>query len=318
MSMEQGSFEGQVSKESIERGKNVTILLKIIRHGLRNPKDNMLTDMGRDITREKARESDVSREDFDYIKAIGSTTGPYVDVEGKKMSRLAEVGGQKMGRALETAHIYANEVAPDNSLNTRPTEVLDYTKIVSPVPYNHKAIYDANLPENFESLSKEEKVEAQAKAQIAVTEHILGLTGSEAEQYRKEAAGSIAYIITHYQEVAHRLKSGNKALIPAGIHGSFIEFLMKAALVRKDADGKEIRGFSTLDEIGRPHSPSEAFTIDVETDESGNDKPLKFTFDDIDRPDLGEMELDRQIVKELAEFYKSLHPELRGLRGSKE
>lgn len=308
--MEQKGFEGQVSKESVERGKNVRILLKIIRHGLRNPKDNMLTDIGRDITREKAIESSLSGEDFDYVKAIGSTVGPYAEVNvGEKK--------EKMGRALETAHIYANEIASDDSLNTRPTEVLSYTEVVSKVPYNHTQIYNANLPENFESLSDEEKVEAQAKAQIAVTEHILGLTGHEAEQYRKEAAGSIAYLITHYQEVAHRLKSGKKALIPAGSHGSFMEFLMKAALVRKDVEGKEIRGFSTLDEIGGPHSPSEAFTIDVETDESGNDKPLKFTFDDTDRPNLGEMELDRQTVEELAEFYKSFHPELRALRSPK-
>jgi len=267
----------------------------------------MLTDIGRDITSKNAQKSGLSGEDFDYIKAIGSTVGPYADVEG-----------EKMGRALETAHIYANEIAPDGTLNTRPTEVLSYANLVSKVPYNHTEIYNANLPENFESLSDEEKVEAQAKAQIAVTEHVLGLTGPEADQYRKEAAGSLAYLITHYQEVVHRLKSGTKTLLPAGSHGGFVEFLMKAALVRKDAEGKKIRGFSTLNEIGGPHSPSEAFTVGVATDRSGNDKPLKFTFDETNRPDLGEMELDAKTVKELAEFYKELHPEFRALRTHQE
>ncbi len=305
--MKQSNLENRVSQESKERGKDVEILVKIIRHGLRDPKTNMLTDIGRKITREKAEESGLSGEDFKYVKAVGSTTGPYAEVEG-----------EEMGRALETAHIYANEIAPDSALNTRPTEVLDYMKIVSPAPYNHKAIYDANLPENFDTLTTEEKVGAQAEAQIAVTKHVLGLTGEKADQYKKECAGSLAYLLTHYQKAAHHLESGSKTLIPAGNHGSFMEFLMQAALVRRDAEGKEIRGFGTLEEIGGPHSSSEAFSVSVATDEKGNDKPIKLTFDEKSRPDFGEMHLDSETVKSLAEFYKGLHPELRGLRAHQE
>lgn len=301
--IEQRGFEITGRKESKERGENVEILLKIIRHGLRDPKTNMLTDIGRKITREKALSSGLSGEDFDYVKAAGSTVGPYAEVDGKEM-----------GRALETAHIYANGVALDGALNTRPTKVLSYTNLVSKVPYNHIEIYNANLPENFETLSDVEKVDVQAKAQIAVTEHILGLTGHEADQYRKEAAGSTAYLIVHYQEMAHRLKSGKKALIPAGVHGSMLEFLMKVALVRKDAEGNEIRGFSTLEEIGGHHGSSEVFTVRIATDEEGNDKTLEFTFDDPNRPNLGNMTLDANKVKELAAYYKELHPELRAMR----
>jgi len=290
-------------KEVPKRGANVEICLKLLRHGIRDPKTNMLTDIGREQTRDKAVESGLYEEDFDYIKAIGSTAGPYVNVNE-----------QKMGRALETAHIYANEIATDSALHTRPTDVLDYKKIVSAVPYDHIKIYNSSIPENFDNLSDKEKIEAHAKAQIVTVEHVLELTSTEADQYRKECAGSMAYLITHYQEVAHHLKSGKNALIPAGVHGNFMEFLMKAALIRKDAEGNEVRGFGTLDEIGGPHSTSEAFTVNIATDESGNNKPLKLIFDDATRPNLGEMTLDADIVKELSKFYK----ELRALRAHKE
>lgn len=132
----------EIDGEKIDYGRNVGILLKFIRHGDRT-KDNYMTDFGREKTRKNAEESCIKKNDFGAVKAIGSTVGPYNE--------------RGMGRALETSHIYAQEVAGDEAFNTRPTEVLSYDKLASPFPYDHKKIFVANLPTNFDTLFPEQK-----------------------------------------------------------------------------------------------------------------------------------------------------------------
>jgi hypothetical protein len=285
--------------EKVEYGRDVDILVKFIRHGDRS-KENYLTDFGRETTRQRAEESGHRAEDFGAVKAIGSTVGPYNET------------GQ--GRALETADIYTHEIAGDEAFQTRQTEVLSYETMVSPVPYNHREIYNANLPENFDSLSPEDKAAAGVKAQEAVVRHVLSLEGEQADTYKKEWAGSFAYTIEHYMKVAHRLKPHSRVMIVAGGHGNG-ELLLQQALIRRDEQGEEIRGFTDLEEIGGQINTSEAFTAEVATDESGKDKAIKLTFDNPDRP-ATEMYLDRQVVQGLADFYKQLHPEVQGLRAT--
>lgn len=284
--------------ESIEKswGKDVEILLKIIRHGDRDPNTNMLTDFGIDETKSRANESGLNKNDFDFVRAIGSTVGPYNE--------------KNMGRAETTAHIYAQEIVGNENFNTRKTEVLAYDNLKSKVPYDHKAVYNSFLPKNFADLSPEEKGKAGVDAQGKLVDFVLALNTPEAQKYKEEGAGSVAYMITHYQEAAHRMVSGKKGLTIDGMHGTFMEFLFQRALIRKDAEGKEIKGFNNLSEIGGQHNVSEAFTIKVKTDQDGNDEPLVITFDNTNRPVFTEMLLDQEIVDELAKKYKELHPEM--------
>lgn len=284
--------------ESIEKswGKNVEIILKIIRHGDRDPNTNMLTDFGIDETKSRANESGLNKNDFDVVHAIGSTVGPY-DKNG-------------MGRAEATAHIYAKEIAGDENFNTRKTEVLAYDKLKSKVPYDHKAVYNSFLPKNFADLSPKEKAKAGVEAQGKLVDFVLALDTPEAEKYKEEGAGSVAYIIKHYQKAAHRLESGKKDLVPAGMHGTFMEFLFQKALIRKDVEGKEIKGFNDLSEIGGQHNVSEAFTIKIKTDQDGNDEPLVITFDNTNRPAFTKLFLDQSVTDELSKKYKELHPEI--------
>ena len=62
-----------------------------------------------------------------------------------------------MGRALETADIYATEIAGDKKFKTRVNDILNYEKLISPRPYNHTEIYNKNLPDNFNELTDKEK-----------------------------------------------------------------------------------------------------------------------------------------------------------------
>lgn len=285
--------------EKVEYGKDVDVLVKFIRHGDRS-KENYLTDFGRETTRQRAQESGHRAEDFGAVKAIGSTVGPYNEA------------GQ--GRALETADIYTHEIAGDEAFQTRRSEILSYENIVTPAPYNHREIYNANLPENFDSLSPEEKAAAGVKAQEAVVRHVLSLGGEPADTYKKEWAGSFAYVVEHYIKVAHRLKPHSRVMIVAGGHGNG-ELLLQQALIRRNDQGDEVRGLNTLEEIGGQINTSEAFTVEVATDESGKEKAIKLTFDNPDRP-ATEMYLDRATVQKLADFYRQLHPEVQGLRAT--
>lgn len=279
------------SSRSPERGKDVTIVLKFIRHGERD-KQGSLTDYGRDVTRRRAQESGIHQTDFDAVKAIGSTAGP--------------IGSRGMQRSLETAHIYAHEIAGDEAFVTRRREILSYDSLIHPAPYNHVEIYNANLPSNFDALSDSEKVVAAKRAQTAVLNHVMSLQSPEAQAYKRKVAGAFAYVILHYQRLSSRLKNGSRVLIPAGTHGGLMELLLQQALVWQDTMGVRRIGFSSLDEIGGDFDPSEAFNVEIVTDGQGKLGLLRVTFDDPRRPQTP-MYLDLDRIEELSRYYAELH-----------
>lgn len=279
--------------ESLERGANVQIVVKFLRHGERD-KTGQLIDLGREITREKAHSSGISKSDFDAVKAVGSNAGP------KNHAGL--------GRSIETANIYKHEIDGDDEFTTRVKGELSYETLKTPVPYNHVEIYNSYLPDNFEELQGAERVAAAKKAQQAVLDHLISLNSSEAEVFKNEAAGAFASLLEHYQKMATRLDAGSKVLIPAGTHGGIMELLLQRALVRTDEEGKQIIGFTQSSEIGGEFDPSDSFNVEVATDENGKLKMLKVTFDSPDRPK-EDMYLDAGIVHKLAEFYRNLHSE---------
>jgi hypothetical protein len=289
--MPKQNHESVHSPERKEFGENVEIILKFIRHGERDLKNN-LTDYGRIMTKERARESGIQKEYFNAIKAIGSTSGPK--------------GPSGMQRSLETADIYAREIAGDEAFATRARDVLSYESLICEEPFDWGEMYNSNLPENFSELDPKEKAAVAKKAQNAVANYLVRLNTPEAEAYKREMAGSFAYVIDHYQQMAKRLKTGSRVLIPAGTHGGVMEFILQQAGVRKDEDGKEVKGFIDLREIGGEFDPSEAFNVDIATDDEGDSKPLVVTFDNKNRPQ-GEFRLDSKIIAELKDYYRELH-----------
>ena len=275
-----------------ERGANVKIALKFMRHGERD-KENNLLPYGREVTRKRAQESGIKKDDFDAIKAIGSDVNPQ--------------GPLHMGRSLETADIYAKEIS-DDVFKTRASKILNYETYKTPFPYDHYAIYNSFLPENFDDLSPEEKSAASKKAQVGTVNHIFALNTPEATTYKKEIAGSFAYLILHYAEMAKRLKSNSSVLLPAGTHGGVMEFPLQQALAWKDKEGNPHVGFDSLEVIGGDLDPSEAYTVTIERNENGDLKPLTVVFDNPARPQ-GEMYFDLARLEELADFYEQLHKE---------
>lgn len=280
-----------IINESIEnKGKNVEIIVEFLRHGERD-KDGRLTEYGKEITQKKALEDKLKYDDNIIVKPIGSEAGKHKGFGA---------------RALETAEIRAHGIDPDTIYNTRAQNALSYETLLNPVPYDHVAIYNANLPENYDKLSDEEKSEAAKIAQKAVLDYSMSLETPEAIAYRKESAGAFAFIIKHYEEVAKRLKNESKILLPAGTHGGIMEMLLKYALVQEDEHGNKKVGFSNIDEIGGEFAPSESYNVDINTNKDGEIQKLLVKFDN-NRPISKNVYLDRKIVDELVTYYKSLH-----------
>lgn len=249
-----------------EKGANVQIVLKFMRHGEKAPSGE-LTEYGREVTRSRAQESGIKKKDFNVLKAYGSNAAPINK-------------GSKMGRALETANIYVEKISKDNKHVSRRRDILSHESIVNKLPYDHQKIYNEQLPANFDELSDEEKAAASRKAQDYCTNYGLNLNTPENIAYKKEVAGSFAKVITHFEELAKRLKPNSKVLAPQGTHGGpYMELILKEALVREFADGRKIEGFADIVEIGGAFDPSESFNVFVETDEKGWLKSLKVTFE---------------------------------------
>lgn len=282
-------FEGKVEKE---KGKNVKIVIKFIRHGERDKEGNLL-DLGREITAKRANESGIKKDDFDVVKAYGSNAKPDKTVSG-------------MGRALETADIYTHEIAGDEQFTTRVNDILNYETLINPAPYDHREVYDANLPENFDELMGDEKIEAAKKAQTAVVNHLINLNTPEAIEYKKEIAGSYAHIIKHYEKMASKfLNSDSKVLIVAGTHGGMMEFVLQQALIR-EKNGEKLIGFEDINDVGGEFDPSDSFDVDVATNEQGKIKDFTVRFDNHQRPQES-MKLDVTKLEELASYYEELH-----------
>lgn len=291
-------------------GKKVFIVIRVYRHGQRDKLGNLI-DLGRDITKQSANESGLKEVGFNAVKAIGSNADAKLEgsVSYTKLTGSEVIDEPKqVGRALETAHIYAHEIAGDEQFNTRVNDILNYETLLNPRPYNHLDIYNANLPANFEELKGEERIEAAGKAQTAVVNYLVDLNTPEAIEYKKEIAGSFAHVVEHYEEMAPRLNNDSKVLIVAGTHGGLMEFLLQQAIVM-EKDGKKTVGFSSLDEIGGEFSPSEGYDVIIETDDQKNIKDLIIRFDNPNRPQ-GNMSLDKDKLKELAAYYENLHHEL--------
>jgi len=277
-------------KESSERGRDVEIVLKFMRHGERSPEGELL-DIGRRITREKAAESGHAAESFDAVKAIGSAAGAS---KGVGM------------RAFETASIYADEIARDDAFAPRTRDALSYETVINPIPFDHDAIYARHLPDDFKSLSDEEKAAASLVAHRATVREEFALDTPEARAFRRESAGAYAHTVNHYRKMTKKLNSGSRVLVPAGTHGGIMEYLLLEATVHTDKDGKETVGYTDIEDIGGTFSPSEAYTVRIATDAEGNETEIVLSFDNPERPQ-GTLRLDIERLNELDEEYQELH-----------
>lgn len=309
MDSQSGVGEGAIEKNP-EKGENITLVVRIMRHGDRTPEGN-LEDFGRQRTIEKARGSVSVYEQFDVIKAFGSTAGPKTVVEGEEM---------EMQRSLETAHIFAKELAVQQgtqAAKTRPRDILNYETSELPPPGDYFAKHKAFIKEfirdrlgyadkEFGDLSDEEKKQVNAYADANTVGWMMSTDSEDAISVNKETAGTYAVLIERYVKmIQEKIDSNKKILYVLGSHTGMMEPFLSQVAVWKDKDGGERHG-ATLDELGGIFDPSEGFDIVIKTDKNGKLEDLLLRFDKKDRLG-GEARLDMGKIRESAEFYRSLH-----------
>jgi hypothetical protein len=278
---------------------------KIMRHGERTF-DGLLSDYGREVTKEKAR-ANVLPDGIDIVKAIGSPSGP-----------INEESGVTKPRALETADIYVHEFADATGAEqykTRPKSELGFDTLQTTEPFSWNAYYkeiaektaQEKYSRHFAELSDEQKADAANVAQNASVKRLL--EDENGHEHVHEIACRIAYAVDKYARMSDRLDPDTNVLYVGGTHGGMIEPFLKEALARTDAEGGCIRGFDDLDEIGGAFRPSEAFTMNIET-ESNGEKKIAVTFDNAERQKIfneQNLSLDIGKVRELAEEYIAQH-----------
>lgn len=319
MSLEQPISRENAPERFEKRGKEVRIVLKFQRHGLRE--GTVLTDEGRQITRDLAEKSGwhVVGEDqnaheegaFNAAKSIGSAADT--------PEKTAE-NPHPLSRALETANITARTVAGERAgtWHPRPEARLNYKSVQTPAPYDHLPMYNAALEQamrdlgsgktKLADLTKEEKVKVTEQAQTEVVRHVSSLNTPEADVWKAEAAGMFADLIEHYTDMTRHLDNNAKVLYVAGTHGGTVEWLLQKALVWTDEHGNVKTGYESPDEIGGAFQSSDAYNVNIETNEKGELQEIKVTFDDPKRTQLvRDAHFDLNTLNELAKQYKELH-----------
>ena len=283
----------QSNKESLaERWPaNVVVRLKFTRHGKRDTDGNLL-DAGREETRRVAHESEEGDREYDAVKAVGSTAGPKND--------------DGYARSTETADIYAHEIAGHDQFTTRTDPLLSYETMKTKFPFDAKEMEKSFLPDSIDLLSEDEKNAALKKAQQKVMDHLVALDTPEATTFKREAAGAFAKIIEHYIKLAKRVKPDSRVLFVLGTHTGVMEFLLQQGL-SQNVDDERKEGIESFSEIGGTFATSESYNVDIETDEEGNLKPLKVTFDREGRP-THDMYIDIAKLAELSDDYGGIQP----------
>lgn len=283
------SPDEEKSKVETEKGKNNRILIKIMRHGEKTP-EGLLTDYGREETSEKSKKEKELLGEFDMIKVVGSDSG--------------EKGPKGIGRALETADIYAEESIFNDDrkkYKSRPRRLLSLDGLKTSAPFDWTEYYKSKLPDNFDKLSDERKSEASHKAHEACLNRIL--TMPEAEEYCRDIASRHAFFINRYLKIIEKLKSNTKVLYSSGAHGGCMEVFLQRCLKIKKKEEQEKLGFKNVDEVGGAFYPSEGFFVDITTDEKG-EKQVKVFMDNPKRLEGEELTLDPKKIDELVEEYE--------------
>lgn len=157
------------------------------------------------------------------------------------------------------------------------------------------------LGKNFNNLSKEEKKKRVREAGRRQINYYLSFEDRRPDPgtYSPvETAANVARRVDMYMRMPEKLPSGTDVDLINVSHDISLSAFLKEVLVR-DIEGKQIRGFNTIDEIGGPIEFNEGFEILIKTDNQGK-KSVKMSFRN------QEYQIDTERLQELVGIAKSL------------
>lgn len=274
--METPKFENQ------ELGENVTIHAVFSRHGekLLDPKnpETALTPEGE----EKSRIAGKNRPKVAAIKSYTSDTA----------------------RTKKTAEFMVEESPTETKMDQRLRDDIAFH-------YDEKGdfvkeamrIKKEILGPDYKNLAPEEINQRLQQASNKQVDYYLsfGDQRPDPDTYSPvETASGIARMVDRYMKMSARLKSGSEVDLINATHDFNLASFLKEVIIR-EIDGKKVRGFESIKEIGGATEFNEAFEIIVKRQDSA-ERTVKLLFRgneyDIDEDRLNEL---LQIAKELEE-----------------
>lgn len=157
------------------------------------------------------------------------------------------------------------------------------------------------LGPDFNNLSEEEKRRRTRESDKRQIDYYLSF-GDKRPDLKTfspvETAAMVARRVDIYIRMAERLYSGSDVDLINVSHDFPLSAFLKETLVR-EVEGKKVRGFKTLDEIGGPIEFNEGFEFLIQTDSERN-KSVKIVFRN------KEYQVDVERLKELVDIAKTL------------
>ena len=271
----------ELGKENVaEYGENITLYIDIVRHGeKRNDPDDPDTDLTLE-GREQSFENGKLREKRDFIKLYSSNTKRTRDT-----SRfIAE------GSPTEKKGTLRNKKGLLFMYDGNGQFLKDVMKIKKDI-----------LGENYKDLPKDE-----------IDKRLRQLTNEQMDYYVSygdkrpdpethspvETAANMAKLIDHYVKMSKEFKSGSNVEFVNATHDFNIAAFLKEVLIR-EVDGKKVKGFQKIEEIGGGMEFNEGFEIIVNR-KNTKDISFKMLFRG------QECEIDMQRFDELLEIANKL------------
>jgi broad specificity phosphatase PhoE len=262
-------------------GRNVKIRAIFVRHGEKVPSTTTWTE---DVLSERGiEESKRFGEKLEKKKAIKAYSS---DTE----------------RTKETARLIVESSPTEKKMVQRVSKELGfYCSKEGNFVHEAMEIRKEIFGEDFDNLPEEEKRKRIHEADGRITNYYLSFNDKrpDPQTYSPvETAAMVARRVDLYIRMVDKLYSHSDIDLINVSHDFPLSAFLKEVMLR-NVEGKIIRGFEKIEEIGGPIDFNEGFEILIQTDEKG-EKSVKMIFRG------QEYQIDMQRLKELVEIAKAL------------
>ncbi|MDD5039998.1 MAG: hypothetical protein PHY34_02500 [Patescibacteria group bacterium] len=272
-------------REARERGRDVQLIIRLGRHGDKEPGQmyGLLSPRGEQSTK-------------DYGRSFTATEQSGLKGYASGQQRADRTRDNIVGSASDETFI---------KLDPRQRKELDYSSIRSfPeggwVKYG-KQYLEEHYPQ-FDSLAPDVQLRAMQEAEDFLCNKAL-----QDPVYTEEAASNIGHFVDTQIRMADHLKSGSRAVLVDVSHNTPLTcFLSKCLIIEDPETGEERRGFQGVEEIGGSFKPVEFVELDVTIDQKG-EKTVVPRFGDIERLKGLKWRIDMEELKRLSQAYIEAH-----------
>lgn len=240
------------TKDKKSYGHNVEMTISFRRHF--DPKKDLKTGMSLDELTEKGKgqSADLGKELSGKVKGFASPkkrAGETIDLAMQNATDDAEIINKK-----------SEENKDNRAFNIRIKKELETLQNITPIWKEGGKWADQQIAKGDET----PKYDLQIQYYLDHAERAKEV-GS---QTPRESAQDIAHLLDTYLRMSKRLYDGSKVRLENATHGPKLETFLREVLVQVK-EGKTVKGFKNLKDIGGAFQPGENFEVVVRRDDQG-------------------------------------------------